>query len=84
MNLMILVIWVQVVFLLLSVDLPSWARLYQHNNEQLIYMAASSTLQSEVVEKVVVQLFEQLTATQQMAQPATRPPAQNASAASRT
>jgi len=47
-------------------------------------MAASSTLQSEVVEKVVVQLFEQLTATQQMAQPATRPPAQNASAASRT
>jgi len=46
-------------------------------------MAASSTLQSAVVEKVVVRLFEQLAAKQQMAQPATRPPAQNASAASR-
>jgi len=37
-------------------------------------MAASSTLQSAVVEKVVVRLFEQLAAKQQMAQPATRPP----------
>ena len=34
-------------------------------------MAASSTIQSAVMEKVVVQLLEQLTATQ----PATRPPA---------
>jgi hypothetical protein len=46
-------------------------------------MAASSTLQSAVVEKVVIQLLEQLATTQQMAQPATRPPARNAGAASR-
>ena len=46
-------------------------------------MAASSTLQSAVMEKVVGSLLEQLAATQQMAQPATRPPAQNASAASK-
>jgi len=46
-------------------------------------MTASSTIQSEVVEKLVARLLEQLTATQRMAQPATRPPARNASAASR-
>jgi len=46
-------------------------------------MAASSTLQSAVMEKVVSRLLEQLSATQQMVQPATRPPTQNASAALR-
>jgi len=65
-----------------SADLPSRARLYQYN-EQLVQMAASATLQSAVVEKVVSWLIEQLTATQQMAQPVTRPPARNAGAASR-
>jgi len=46
-------------------------------------MAASSTLQLAVVENVVVRLLEQLAAMQQMAQPATRSPVLNASAASR-
>jgi len=35
------------------------------------------------VEKVVIRLLEQLATTQQMAQPATRSPARNASAVSR-
>jgi len=76
-------IWAQVIFLLVLHWPPSWARIYQYNNEQLIQMAASSTLQSAVMEKVVSWLLEQLAATQQMAQPATRRPAQNASAALR-
>ena len=46
-------------------------------------MAASSTLQSAVVEKVAVRLVKQLAATQHMARPATRPLGLNAGAPSR-
>jgi hypothetical protein len=77
----ILVIWAQVIFLLVLRWPPPWARLY--HNKQIVYMAASSALQSAVVEQVVIRLLEQFLATQQMAQQATRRPARNACAASR-